>query len=148
MPGGGRALFAGGAGKIGHPQASPGRYHSRNPKAAPRVGLSERQSNRVGARGSGKAVELLFSSLWLAVMAWLIARAVQQRGLLPRLDRAALLPADHAPHISVIVPARDEETNIGACLRSLLAQDYPDDPPHIGVVRHHPPDPTAATVAG
>jgi chlorobactene glucosyltransferase len=30
------------------------------------------------------------------------------------------------PRISVLVPARDEEANIGTCVRSLLAQDYPD----------------------
>jgi chlorobactene glucosyltransferase len=91
-------------------------------------------------------VELLFSSLWLAVIAWLIARAVQQRGLLPRLDRAALLPADRAPHISVIIPARDEEANIGTCLRSLLAQDYPDDRLDVVVVDDHSADRTAAIV--
>ncbi len=30
------------------------------------------------------------------------------------------------PRVSVLVPARNEERNIGSCLRSLLAQDYPD----------------------
>ncbi|MFC1731285.1 glycosyltransferase [candidate division KSB1 bacterium] len=30
------------------------------------------------------------------------------------------------PKISVIVPARDEEASIGACLRSILSSDYPD----------------------
>lgn len=30
------------------------------------------------------------------------------------------------PRLSVLVPARDEADNIEACLRSLLAQDYPD----------------------
>jgi chlorobactene glucosyltransferase len=79
-------------------------------------------------------------------MAWLIARAVQQRGLLPRLDRAALLPVDSAPHISVVVPARDEEANIGTCLRSLLAQDYPDDRLHVVVVDDHSADRTASIV--
>ena len=124
----------------------PGWYHSRNPKAAPRVGPSERQPDRVGARGSGKAVELLFSSLWLAIMAWLIARAVQQRGLLPRLDRAVSPPAERAPHITVVVPARDEEANIGTCLGSLLAQDYPDERLHVVVVDDHSADRTAAIV--
>ena len=28
--------------------------------------------------------------------------------------------------ISVLIPARNEEKNIAACVRSLLAQDYPD----------------------
>ena len=36
-------------------------------------------------------------------------------------------PADHRlPRVSVIVPAKDEEANIAACLTSLLAQDHPD----------------------
>ena len=30
------------------------------------------------------------------------------------------------PKVSVLIPARDEETNIGECLDSLLEQDYPD----------------------
>jgi chlorobactene glucosyltransferase len=91
-------------------------------------------------------VELLFSSLWLAVMAWLIARAVQQRGLLPRLERAALPPIESTPHVSVIVPARDEEANIAACVESLLAQDYPHDRLHLTVVDDHSGDRTASIV--
>ncbi|MGB9594181.1 MAG: glycosyltransferase [Anaerolineae bacterium] len=35
------------------------------------------------------------------------------------------LPAE-APRVSVLVPARNEERNIGPCVQSLLAQDYPD----------------------
>src|SRR5690242_6558229 len=31
-----------------------------------------------------------------------------------------------APHISMILPVRNEEDNINACVSSLLAQDYPD----------------------
>jgi chlorobactene glucosyltransferase len=31
-----------------------------------------------------------------------------------------------APFVSILVPARDEETNIGACLESLRRQDYPN----------------------
>jgi chlorobactene glucosyltransferase len=91
-------------------------------------------------------VELLLSSLWLAVMAWLIARAFQQRGLLPRLDRTPPQDRDRAPRIGVIIPARDEEANIGACLRSLLAQDYPQDRLHVTVVDDHSADATAAIV--
>jgi chlorobactene glucosyltransferase len=34
-------------------------------------------------------------------------------------------PAD-APPVSVVVAAKDEEANIGACVRSMLAQDYPN----------------------
>ncbi|MCS7011269.1 MAG: glycosyltransferase family 2 protein [Anaerolineales bacterium] len=34
--------------------------------------------------------------------------------------------ASHWPRVSVLVPARNEELNIEACVASLLAQDYPD----------------------
>jgi chlorobactene glucosyltransferase len=40
------------------------------------------------------------------------------------LRPAAPLPAD-APLVSILIPARNEERNIGACVSSLLAQDYP-----------------------
>jgi chlorobactene glucosyltransferase len=33
---------------------------------------------------------------------------------------------EHFPGVSVLVPARNEENNIGQCVRSLLNQDYPD----------------------
>jgi cellulose synthase/poly-beta-1,6-N-acetylglucosamine synthase-like glycosyltransferase len=33
--------------------------------------------------------------------------------------------ADGWPFVSVVVPARDEAAHVGACLRALLAQDYP-----------------------
>jgi chlorobactene glucosyltransferase len=44
-----------------------------------------------------------------------------------RLDGfvAAARPQAAWPRVSVLIPARDEARQIGACLRSLLAQDYP-----------------------
>ena len=35
-------------------------------------------------------------------------------------------PPSHYPRVAVLVPVRDEEDNVGPCVRSLLAQDYPD----------------------
>src|SRR5262249_41172289 len=70
-------------------------------------------------------VDLLLSSIWLVVVIWLIARAFQQRNLLPRLEPDDPPPADRAPKIAAIVPARDEAANIDRCLRSLVAQTYP-----------------------
>jgi chlorobactene glucosyltransferase len=93
-------------------------------------------------------VELLFSSAWLAIMSWLIARALNQRGLLPRLIAASPFAAERAPHVVVIVPARDEEANIGPCLRSLLLQDYPAGRLSVLVVDDHSADATAAIVRG
>ena len=95
-------------------------------------------------------MELLFSSLWLAIMAWLIARAVTQRGCLPRLERAAAESdaSDDVPEVAVIVPARDEEANIGHCLHSLLTQDYPPSRLRVLVVDDQSSDSTAAIVRG
>lgn len=89
-------------------------------------------------------MDLVFSSLWLAIVIWLILRAISQRGLLPRLSAAEPLPA--APHVTVIVPARDEAANIGRCVHSLLAQDYPPDRLDVLVIDDHSADDTAAIV--
>ncbi len=40
-------------------------------------------------------------------------------------SREALVP-NPPPLVSIMVPARDEETNIGRCLKSLQRQDYPN----------------------
>ena len=41
----------------------------------------------------------------------------------PRIDSKIPEPA---PPVSILVPARDEEENIGTCLESLQKQDYPN----------------------
>lgn len=91
-------------------------------------------------------MDLVCSTLWLAIVIWLILRAIGQRGLLPRLSAASRLRADAAPHVTVIVPARDEAGNIGRCLGSLLAQDYPADRLRVVVIDDHSADDTAAIV--
>jgi chlorobactene glucosyltransferase len=93
-------------------------------------------------------VELLVSAAWLAIMAWLIVRAIRQRGLLPRLDLASPPAVDQAPVIAVIVPARNEEDNIGRCLDCLIGQDYPAGRLRVLVVDDHSQDATAAVVGG
>lgn len=59
-----------------------------------------------------------------------------------------ILPPDYQPKtkISVIVPARNEETHIGACIKSLLAQDYPAALLEITVVDDHSTDDTARII--
>jgi hypothetical protein len=57
---------------------------------------------------------LIVSCAWAAAVAWLILRAFNQRKLLRVLDSAPAPPSGAAPHIAVIIPARDEEANIGA----------------------------------
>lgn len=50
--------------------------------------------------------------------------------------------------ISVIIPARNEEQNIGACIDSILAQQYPADLFEVIVIDDHSTDNTAAIVQG
>ena len=65
---------------------------------------------------------------WFVALSWGTRIFAAWRGLpgvpdllLPEQD----LQPDGAPTLTVIVPARNEEPNIAACLQSLLAQDYP-----------------------
>ncbi|MGA9116423.1 MAG: glycosyltransferase [Bacteroidota bacterium] len=62
---------------------------------------------------------LLFPPLLYLALLGISAFAVA----LPRRDR----PAARARRVAVIVAARNEEQNIGPCLRSLASQDYPAD---------------------
>lgn len=89
---------------------------------------------------------LLASSIvWGTLVFWLILRAFGQRGALPPLREAAGERA-RLPCVTVIVPARDEADNIGRCLASLLAQDYPAGRLDIIVVNDDSRDATAAIV--
>lgn len=67
-------------------------------------------------------IALLAGATWLAIVTWLLTRMLRQF----RLHAACTLrPADSAPGarpVRVIVPARNEIANIGACLGSLAAQ--------------------------
>jgi chlorobactene glucosyltransferase len=91
-------------------------------------------------------VALLLSCAWLAIAVWLILRAIRQRDLLPSLSSASPPSSERAPQIGVVIPARDEETNIGRCLQSVLLQDYPKSRLSILVVDDHSADATAAIV--
>jgi len=89
---------------------------------------------------------LLLSILWLALVTWLIARAVRQRNVLAGVAVTALDPGRTAPKVAVIVPARNEAANIGRCVESLSAQDYPPDRLALIVVDDDSSDDTAAIV--
>ena len=91
-------------------------------------------------------MELLFSFAWFAIVSWLIARAIGQRGLLPGIAVAAPPACEDAPSIGVIVPARDEAANIARCLESVVAQDYPKQRVTVLVVDDNSADETAAIV--
>lgn len=91
-------------------------------------------------------VDVAISLAWLAIVTWLIARAFNQRGLLPPLARAVPPDRQTTPYVTVIVPARDEADNIGRCLYSLLMQDYPVQRLNVIVVDDRSADDTAAIV--
>ena len=84
------------------------------------------------------------AAAWLALVVFLIARAVQQLRNYRRISVASLPP--DCPRVSVIVPARNEVDSIGACLRGLLAQDYPGALLEIIVVDDQSEDGTPAEI--
>jgi len=91
---------------------------------------------------SSRFLPILFW-LWLALVwlrrAYLAWRTFREVPILkPEPPPAAL----NAPKISILVPARNEEKNLEHCLRSLLAQDYPDF--EIIVINDRSEDGTAA----
>jgi chlorobactene glucosyltransferase len=65
--------------------------------------------------------------------------------LIPRLSRAAGLPG-RVPRLSVVIPARNEERDVEAAVRSHLAQDYPDL--EVLVVEDRSTDGTARVLEG
>lgn len=92
-------------------------------------------------------MQLLLSSLWLALVIWLIARAVRQRSILAAVPVSTRGAAGDLPAIAVIVPARDEAANIRPCIDSLSAQCYPADRLALIVVDDDSTDGTADIVA-
>jgi len=63
----------------------------------------------------------------LPIWAYLVIEGyiARRRDLVLRDDAPAFLP-ENPPLVSVLVPARNEEANIGRCLDSLLNQEYPN----------------------
>ncbi|HVS78617.1 MAG TPA: glycosyltransferase [Steroidobacteraceae bacterium] len=91
---------------------------------------------------------LLLSSSWLALAAWLIARAVRQRKVLAGVPVSARnVTGQRTPKVAVIVPARNEAANIAPCVESLSAQQYPSDCLALIVVDDESTDETAAIVS-
>ena len=84
---------------------------------------------------------LVLSLLYALFLAW-IARNWKNG---TRAYRAPVAAAE-LPIISVIIPARNEAANIGACLQSVLDQDYPFGKMEIIVIDDHSSDGTAEIV--
>lgn len=79
------------------------------------------------------ALLAFFAALPLVNLAWVR----RPRGTLPQ----------PAPFVSVLVPARNEERSIEACVRSLLAQDYPAEAFEVVVLDDQSDDATPAILA-
>ncbi|WP_367392058.1 glycosyltransferase [Lewinella sp. LCG006] len=84
---------------------------------------------------------LVLSLLYAFFLAWLAKRWKDGA----RAYRAPVAAAE-LPLISVIIPARNEAANIGACLQSVLSQDYPFGKMEIIVIDDHSSDGTAKIV--
>jgi len=61
----------------------------------------------------------------LAGIALFFVNLILNLAALKRPSRKASVPLDQ-PLVSVLIPARNEEKNIGRCLDSVLNQDYPN----------------------
>ncbi len=86
---------------------------------------------------------IFISILWMLALLYGVLILVYRVGW-QRRSRLEL-PADFVPEIffSVIVPARNEEQNIAACLQSILDNDYPPELIEILVMDDHSTDRTA-----
>lgn len=83
------------------------------------------------------AAGFLFTALLLFYVGYLLRCAWHWGRLRPNA------PANDLPKVSVIIPARNEAANIGACLEAVFAQDYPADAVEVIVVNDHSEDATA-----
>jgi chlorobactene glucosyltransferase len=88
--------------------------------------------------------------IWASVFAMLVAvalvRAVRQFRCYESLPNELPISPGEMPSITAIIPVRNEERNIGACLNGLGAQDYPRDRLTIVVVDDNSSDGSSAIV--
>ncbi|WP_052488015.1 glycosyltransferase [Gordoniibacillus kamchatkensis] len=92
--------------------------------------------------------------IWLLTLLWMFAVSDALAKMLGELRMTYGLGQfgggarreNELPCVSVIIPARNEERNIGACVRSLIDQTYPKDKLRIMIVDDHSTDRTADIV--
>lgn len=84
-------------------------------------------------------VILLFSAGYAGLMFLYLVKWRQ----VPEVTPLDSVDGDDLPFISIIVPARNEEENIEACVNSLLDQEYPQSRFEIIIVDDHSDDRTA-----
>lgn len=89
---------------------------------------------------------LYYQQAWEAIPLFSPASSPGGPGLVPATGSPAPSIGGGRVRISVLVPARNEEKNIGACLGSLSRQSYPRDRYEVIVIDDHSTDGTAALV--
>ncbi len=89
---------------------------------------------------------LTLSVTWAALIAWLIVRAVAQYGAYEVITPASAPDLPVQSNVAVVVPARNEELNIGRCVESLTTQDYLSERLRVVIVDDDSTDATALIV--
>ena len=84
---------------------------------------------------------LFFAVIYTLFLLWCIAGWLRLKSYRPAVTEGPM------PVVSVIIPARNEESNISACLSDLIIQDYPKDCFEVIVVDDHSSDRTAEFVS-
>ncbi|MGD8634233.1 MAG: glycosyltransferase [Anaerolineales bacterium] len=91
------------------------------------------------------AIYLVLALLWMIAMIALFFLFRDRFRSLGELTKVPA-PGGDPPEVTIIIPARNEEHNIDACLQGLLHQDYPPELLRILVVDDQSEDHTAAIV--
>ena len=91
-------------------------------------------------------IGLLLGTAWLCFAVALLVLIRMRLRVLEELELTNVAQQEIAPRMSVIVPVRDEQSNIETCLQGLLGQTYPMQTLEIMVVDDHSTDDTAAIV--
>ncbi len=91
-------------------------------------------------------IGLLLGTAWLCFAVALLVLVRMRLRAFEALELTKLAQRDSAPRLSVIIPTRNEQSNIGTCLQGLLGQTYPKQALEIIVVDDGSTDETAAIV--
>jgi glycosyltransferase involved in cell wall biosynthesis len=91
---------------------------------------------------------LLITTFWVVDSILFLIATGKVYFLRTEIPSQGLSVADSLPTVSVIVPARNEEINIGDCLAGLAGLNYPSEKLQIIVVNDHSSDRTGEIVDG
>jgi cellulose synthase/poly-beta-1,6-N-acetylglucosamine synthase-like glycosyltransferase len=84
---------------------------------------------------------------WILTIAYVILMLVYRRGWFKQELFRGGIKQDPETKVSIIIPARNEEVNIGKCIKTILANNYPSGLFDILVIDDHSTDRTAEIVA-